>query len=125
MILRPPRSTRTDTLFPYTTLVRSLHAQTRRGRDPYDRDRGYVCTLSAMVIKSATAHLFHVGDSRIWRLGGQTLEQLTEDHRIVVSSQQSYLGRALGINPQLEIDYLAVPVTAGEDRKSTRLNSSH
>src|SRR3546814_4623175 len=26
MIRRPPRSTRTDTLFPYTTLVRSLHA---------------------------------------------------------------------------------------------------
>src|SRR3546814_1424366 len=25
MIRRPPRSTRTDTLFPYTTLVRSLH----------------------------------------------------------------------------------------------------
>src|SRR3546814_7559780 len=27
MIRRPPRSTRTDTLFPYTTLFRSLHAQ--------------------------------------------------------------------------------------------------
>src|SRR3546814_2461183 len=27
MILRPPRSTRTDTLFPYTTLFRSLSAQ--------------------------------------------------------------------------------------------------
>src|SRR3546814_9377704 len=26
MILRPPRSTRTDTLFPYTTLVRSIAA---------------------------------------------------------------------------------------------------
>src|SRR3546814_1776494 len=26
MILRPPRSTRTDTLFPYTTLFRSEHA---------------------------------------------------------------------------------------------------
>src|SRR3546814_13498536 len=26
MIRRPPRSTRTDTLFPYTTLVRSLEA---------------------------------------------------------------------------------------------------
>src|SRR3546814_19282850 len=25
MLRRPPRSTRTDTLFPYTTLVRSLH----------------------------------------------------------------------------------------------------
>src|SRR3546814_8005365 len=29
---RPPRSTRTDTLFPYTTLFRSLHGRT------YDRD---------------------------------------------------------------------------------------
>src|SRR3546814_9992658 len=26
MIRRPPRSTRTDTLFPYTTLFRSVHA---------------------------------------------------------------------------------------------------
>src|SRR3546814_6055965 len=31
MIRRPPRSTRTDTLFPYTTLVRS--ARPRRHRD--------------------------------------------------------------------------------------------
>src|SRR3546814_8537707 len=30
MIRRPPRSTRTDTLFPYTTLFRSLRAQGRR-----------------------------------------------------------------------------------------------
>src|SRR3546814_14010735 len=31
MIRRPPRSTRTDTLFPYTTLFRSMHAQNLRG----------------------------------------------------------------------------------------------
>src|SRR3546814_2107090 len=30
MIRRPPRSTRTDTLFPYTTLFRSLHTQAQR-----------------------------------------------------------------------------------------------
>src|SRR3546814_19270830 len=30
MIRRPPRSTRTDTLFPYTTLVRSAAAARRR-----------------------------------------------------------------------------------------------
>src|SRR3546814_4371347 len=30
MIRRPPRSTRTDTLFPYTTLFRSGRAMTRR-----------------------------------------------------------------------------------------------
>src|SRR3546814_12099503 len=33
MIRRPPRSTRTDTLFPYTTLFRS-HVARRRGREP-------------------------------------------------------------------------------------------
>src|SRR3546814_13355455 len=32
MIRRPPRSTRTDTLFPYTTLVRSRTASRRRRR---------------------------------------------------------------------------------------------
>src|SRR3546814_17408134 len=31
MIRRPPRSTRTDTLFPYTTLFRSLREGDRRG----------------------------------------------------------------------------------------------
>src|SRR3546814_13680105 len=30
MIRRPPRSTRTDTLFPYTTLFRSVHRSRRR-----------------------------------------------------------------------------------------------
>src|SRR5215475_5644140 len=91
-----------------------LHAQTRQSQYLYDQDRGYVCTLSAMVIKSTTAHIFHIGDARIYRVAGHTLEQLTEDHRVTVSSQQSYLGRALGINPQVEIDYRAVNVGKGD-----------
>jgi len=91
-----------------------LHAQTRQSQYLYERDRGYVCTLSAMVIKSATAHIFHVGDARVYRLAGRTLEQLTEDHRVVVSSEQSYLGRALGINAQVEIDYCAVTIEQGD-----------
>src|SRR3546814_21169229 len=33
MIRRPPRSTRTDTLFPYTTLFRSLRADASRDRE--------------------------------------------------------------------------------------------
>lgn len=91
-----------------------LHSQTRQSQYAYDKDRGYVCTLSAMVLKSATAHIFHVGDCRIYRLAGPTLEQLTDDHRVIVSSEQSYLGRALGINPQIEIDYRAVEVEKGD-----------
>ena len=91
-----------------------LYAQTRRSRVGEDRDRGYVCTLSVMVLKSTTAHLFHIGDSRIWRLVGQSLEQLTEDHRVVLSADEVYLGRALGANPQVEIDYRAVALQAGD-----------
>src|SRR3546814_4094052 len=36
MIRRPPRSTRTDTLFPYTTLFRSLFDICEPGRTPAD-----------------------------------------------------------------------------------------
>ena len=91
-----------------------LHSQTRRSQYCYDRDKGYVCTFSAMVIKSATAHIFHVGDSRIYRLQDNTLEQLTEDHRLWISRNESYLNRALGVTPQLEIDYQAIPLTQGD-----------
>src|SRR5262249_15496687 len=69
-----------------------LHAQSRRRRYTYDQDRGYVCTLSAVIVKAKAAHIFHVGDSRIYRVADQALEQLTDDHRVVVSSEQSYLG---------------------------------
>jgi serine/threonine protein phosphatase PrpC/predicted Ser/Thr protein kinase len=82
-----------------------LYAQTRQSRYRYDKDKGYVCTFSALLIKATTAHLFHVGDTRIYRLRGHDLEQLTEDHRYWVSSEQSYLSRALGIDQHLDLDY--------------------
>ena len=91
-----------------------LYAQTQKSQYRYDKDKGYVCTLSAMVIKSTTAHIFHVGDSRIYRLRGKSLEQLTADHRIWLSQSESYLGRALGIKPQLEIDYQTQPIEVGD-----------
>src|SRR3546814_8561213 len=40
MIRRPPRSTRTDTLFPYTTLFRS-HSANESGTSPHE-DRQYL-----------------------------------------------------------------------------------
>ena len=91
-----------------------LHAQTRRSPYLEERDKGYVCTLSALVLKARSAHLFHVGDCRIYRLVGSALEQLTDDHRVVVSSAENYLGRALGINPQLEIDYRTLDIETGD-----------
>jgi serine/threonine protein phosphatase PrpC len=91
-----------------------LHAQTRRSDHRYEQDKGYVCTLSAVVLKGTTAHLFHVGDSRVYRLAGKALEQLTDDHRVAISSQQNYLSRALGIKAEIEIDYQALQIDKGD-----------
>jgi serine/threonine protein phosphatase PrpC len=82
-----------------------LHSQSQKNEGRFDKNRGYVCTLSAMVIKSTTAHIFHLGDSRIYRIRDSQVEQLTDDHRGWISSEQSYLSRAMGIYPQLELDH--------------------
>ena len=91
-----------------------LHSRTRQSQYRYDQDRGYVCTLSALIIKSTTAHIFHVGDTRIYRIHADALEQLTDDHRVRVSEGQSYLSRAVGFNPQIEIDYQALQLEKGD-----------
>ena len=91
-----------------------LHAQTRHSPHRYDIDKGYVCTLSAVVLKSMTAHILHVGDARVYLLRGKVMEQLTKDHRYWVSQEQSQLSRALGIGPELDIDYLALTIEQGD-----------
>jgi len=87
-----------------------LYSQTQQSQHRYNKDRGYVTTFSAMIIKSATAHIFHAGDARIYRLQGNSIEQLTEDHRLWMSSDKSYLSRALGVNQVVEIDYQALQI---------------
>ncbi|QSZ41618.1 protein kinase [Sulfurimonas aquatica] len=87
-----------------------LYSQSKQGQYHYDKNRGYVCTLSAMVLRSTTAHIFHIGDSRIYRLRDAELELLTDDHRIWVSSEKSYLSRALGIDSHIYLDYKSFQV---------------
>ncbi|WP_076417620.1 bifunctional protein-serine/threonine kinase/phosphatase [Colwellia sp. UCD-KL20] len=91
-----------------------LYAQTRNSPYRFDKDKGYICTFSALVFKSNTAHLFHSGDTRIYRLSGDNLEQLTEDHRRIVSADVTYLTRALGIDQTLEIDYQSQTIEKGD-----------
>jgi eukaryotic-like serine/threonine-protein kinase len=67
--------------------------------------RSMVSTFSGVVLKSGTAHLFHVGDSRIWRFRNGELEQLTTDHRVKLAAGLEHLSRSFGINHNLEIDY--------------------
>ena len=67
-----------------------LYAQTQRSQHRLNKDKGYVCTFSGLVIKSTTAHLFHVGDSRIYYLSAGNIECLTQEHRVWASSETTY-----------------------------------
>ncbi len=87
-----------------------LHSQTMQSQYSYDKNRGYVCTFSAMVLRSSTAYIFHAGDTRIYRLRDGVLEQLTQDHRLWVSRDKSYLSRALGMDSQIRMDYTSFQV---------------
>ncbi|MCX4186716.1 bifunctional protein-serine/threonine kinase/phosphatase [Methylophaga sp. OBS4] len=88
-----------------------LHGQSNQYKDI---SRGLASTFSAIVIKSTTAHLFHVGDSRIYLLRDGELEQLTTDHRIRIDNDKEYLGRAFGVDYRLDIDYKSLTVEEGD-----------
>ena len=92
-------------------LNRWLYSQ---GHQQYGTSRGLVTTLSVLVIKSTTAYLFHVGDTRIYHFRDCELEQLTLDHRLTISDEKNYLSRAMGIDVHLDIDYRSFPVETGD-----------
>ena len=78
-----------------------------RGQQHDDSERGLLTTFSTIVLKSTTGHIFHIGDSRVYRLQGKALEQLTNDHRRKTANHD-YLSRAVGIVMHLDIDYYKI-----------------
>jgi serine/threonine protein phosphatase PrpC len=76
-----------------------LYSQAQR------RGLGMASTIALVVLKSTSAHLFHVGDSRIWLLRNKKLRQLTRDHRILVDQGNSWLARAMGGDHEVQVDY--------------------
>lgn len=68
--------------------------------------KGHVSTLSVLILKSQTGYIFHIGDTRIYRLRKGTLECLTTDHSIHINKDTVYLSRAMGMDYHLEMDYL-------------------
>src|SRR3546814_1316081 len=106
MIRRPPRSTRTDTLFPYTTLFRS---------PPVDRDR-----LAGQIIAAVREQ----EDKEILKLGHRA--ETTQRHGVGARRARSGVGDGVELLPRAFGG--AGPRRGGveaKDRKSTRLNSSH
>src|SRR3546814_4452247 len=105
MIRRPPRSTRTDTLFPYTTLFRS-----------YRSDFDFLIIVNDKRLTEKVDFWGKLEDRLIRELAiDKTLK--TPVNFIVHTLQEVNDGLAHG-------RYFFMDV-AREDRKRTRLNSSH
>jgi len=80
------------------------------GKSTNEHAKAYVSTFSALILKSTTAHLLHIGDTRIYRYRDGSLEKLTTDHRIWVSKDDNYLSRAIGVDLHIDIDYKTVDI---------------
>src|SRR3546814_10907471 len=104
MIRRPPRSTRTDTLFPYTTLFRSMTSQ-------------YLNLTKNSSLAVA------VGYPDIVSVVNTTLNQTGQAIEGILIIMAAYLTVSLSIS--IFMNGYNKRIALVEDRKSTRLNSSH
>src|SRR3546814_15293316 len=108
MIRRPPRSTRTDTLFPYTTLFRSERQVVALGVAVIELARPADALLGIL------DHLAPLGDPAD---GARDGEEHGEHRGRDAHRLQDDAGIEVDVGEQLLLDEI--------DRKSTRLNSSH
>jgi protein phosphatase len=91
--------------------------------------RGMGTTLTAVAIGDGSAYLAHVGDSRCYLLRGGAISQLSTDHTLVarmvqegklsleeaeVHPQRSILTRALGAEPDVDVDSLYIELQTGD-----------
>src|SRR3546814_17549496 len=105
MIRRPPRSTRTDTLFPYTTLFRSLRT-------------------SDITSKPSLSRVRHCPGER-QDLGCEASGGRRQGGRKLPSSRRQQGARPLQVGGSIDTEGEGVNAGHVEDRKSTRPNSSH
>src|SRR3546814_15743325 len=126
MIRRPPRSTRTDTLFPYTTLFRS--AGFRQTISIYITAIGKQGAESLNTLGwrtfASTHHPFQTAQVIVFglRQGQQTVQH----DRCEPRPRQLALLDCLQRLARVEISqYGQRTADLEQDRKSTRLNSSH
>ncbi len=87
-----------------------LYSKNKENQYHLEKDSGFVCTFTSLILKSNTAHILHVGDIRVYKIRNNELTQLTTDHRTWVSKDKSYLARALGIDSVLNTDYESTPL---------------
>ncbi len=113
-------------------LERGIETANRSIHDYAELDmsrRGMGCTMTAVLLVGDTAVLGHVGDTRGYRFRGPELDLVTTDHSLVGrlvqmgqmsreearhSPQRSIIYRALGTNPEVEVDLYERRLAAGD-----------
>src|SRR3546814_5889781 len=117
MIRRPPRSTRTDTLFPYTTLFRS-GAKGLAKAALFVGGKVHLQVIFSDEARKLLHRVFRHAEHR----NAQLVEFVLQRGKIL-----RLIGAAGGIRLGIEIEHQRPSGIAfkREDRKSTRLNSSH
>lgn len=75
---------------------------------------GYLTTFSALILKGDTGFIFHVGDTRVYRLRENNLELLTRDHTQRIDRHTTHLSRAMGADPYLEVDMHSFELSVGD-----------
>ncbi|MBK1883815.1 bifunctional protein-serine/threonine kinase/phosphatase [Luteolibacter pohnpeiensis] len=102
-----PWSTKTAGERVLTALNRWLYAQ---GSQIRNIEKGWLTTFTAIILKSRSAHIFHIGDSRLYRIRSEKIEAITQDHSIKISADTNYLTRAMGLELSPQIDYHTIPL---------------
>src|SRR3546814_20506084 len=123
MIRRPPRSTRTDTPFPYPTLVRSAGQQLQQAANNAGAIAKYEGALPAIrtAVKVQPNNMDYVSFLANTLYADAAAQAAVQNFDAVISLYQEAL-------PQWRKIVAAKPADANSrniDRKSTRLNSSH
>ncbi|MGY2462152.1 protein kinase domain-containing protein [Vreelandella sulfidaeris] len=77
------------------------------------KEGSFVSSMSAMVFRGREAHLFHMGDTLVFRLRGAEFEQLSRDHVTDLGGYR-YPSRALGMDGSVDIDYTHIPLKQGD-----------
>ncbi len=89
---------------------RWLHGQTASRVDP----GGMATTLTALVLRGRRYHYAHVGDSRLYRRRGESLDALTRDHVWETPGMSHVLKRALGLDTHVLPDFGEGELAAGD-----------
>lgn len=94
-----------------TALNRWLYSQSQA---QYGSENALVSTFSGLVLKAGTAYVFHAGDTRIALVRAGRLDSLTRSHRMQFGRGRESLTRAMGLQPDLVVDYREVPIEDGD-----------